>query len=343
MRQDYPLAIAIPARNEAALAERCLNAIAHQVGFDSDDLAVVFLANNCSDNTAEIVQGLDLPFFIHVKDVTLPRDQAHAGGARRMAMAEAAKLAPSGLVMTTDADCMPDENWIASMMQEFRAGADAVAGRVSGDWDELQHQPASALVLGALEWDYLKLIAEVSHRLDPLNHDPWPRHVQRCGANLGIRTEILQAVGGVPPLPTGEDRALFVAVERRDGLIRHACAPHVTASARTEGRASGGMADTLRVRAAGHYWCDELLEPAQDLIHRCRLRHRARASWMNGDFDHFLALNKLVLTISTDYFGEAWMDLEANHSHLQKKRVQSQTLTKNVEILTQFLSATRHA
>jgi glycosyltransferase involved in cell wall biosynthesis len=343
VKRSYPLAIAIPARNEAALAARCLNAIARQIGVDFGDFTVVLLANNCRDDTASIVRRLTLPFRIFVKEVTLPAAQAHAGGARRAAMAEAASLAPDGIIMSTDADCVADDDWMAAMTTEFYQGADAVAGRVSGDWNELQHQPQSALSLGALEWEYLALIAEVTHTLDPLDHDPWPRHIQRCGANFGIRTSMFRSVGGVPSLPTGEDRALFQVVEALDGVVRHAVAPHVTASARMAGRASGGMADTLVARASGHYWCDELLEPADDLIRRCTLRHAARASWKHGDFSSFVEANNLAYSTQFDYFGQAWLDLETHNSCLNKRRVHSETLATNSETLKQFLRLSRYA
>ena len=341
MKQAYSLAIAIPARNEVALAKQCLTAIAQQKGVNFADFAVVFLANNCSDETAKIVQSLALPFRIFVKETTLPPEQAHAGGARRMAMAEAATLAPDGVILTTDADSVVDHDWIVSMMTEFRLGADAVAGRVSGDWNELQYQPASALAVGALEWEYLALIAEVSHLLDPLDHDPWPRHAQRCGANIGIRTATLRSIGGVPSHPTGEDRALFAAVEEGDGRVRHACGPHVTASARMTGRAIGGMADTLSARASGHYWCDEQLEPADDFIHRVWLRHRGRTAWKHGDFAGFLEAHDLVSTTQAVYFGQAWMDLEAHNSPLHRNRIHSRSLARNVETLAHFLSVSR--
>ena len=103
------------------------------------------------------------------------------------------------------------------------------------------------------------------------------------------------------------------------------------------------MADTLLARASGHYWCDELLEPADDLIRRCTLRHAARASWMRGDFSNFMKINNLVYSIQSHYFGQAWVDLEAHNSCLDKRRVHSNTLAQNIEILTQFLTVSCYA
>ncbi|PPK65047.1 hypothetical protein V5P93_004208 [Actinokineospora auranticolor] len=70
-------------------------------------------------------------------------------------------------------------------------------------------------------------------------------HGNVYGANLGIRADAYDAVGGFGSLSTGEDHDLW----RRLGQGGHprAYADHitVTTSARTRGRARGGLADLL--------------------------------------------------------------------------------------------------
>ncbi|MET3763052.1 glycosyltransferase [Sphingomonas sp. UYEF23] len=268
------VAIAIPAYDEADRIGRCLDSLAAQD--DPGPIVAVVVANNCSDATAAIARA---PRAIQVEVVehAFADHERGAGAARRMAMAQAAQLGT--IVLTTDADCVADRDWVRAHRAAFAGGADAVAGRVSADWSELSLHPVPALRIGELEWTYLGLIAEAEPLFDPLVHDPAPRHAQRCGANLGITRAMLERVGGVPALATGEDRALLSAVELADGRIRHDRAPHVTASARLVGRAGGGMADALRLRLAADYLCDDQLVPADALVAMWRARHAARAAW----------------------------------------------------------------
>jgi cellulose synthase/poly-beta-1,6-N-acetylglucosamine synthase-like glycosyltransferase len=268
------VAIAIPAFDEADRIGKCLDSLAAQD--DPGDIVVVVLANNCSDATAAIAR-VPRSIDIHVHEHAFADHERGAGAARRMVMAHAAEL--GRIVLTTDADCVADRDWVRSHRAAFARGVDAVAGRVSADWSELSQHPKATLRIGELEWVYLGLIAEAEPLFDPVPHDPAPRHAQRCGANLGITRDMLDRVGGVPPLTSGEDRALLSAVEQADGRIRHDPAPHVTASARLVGRAGGGMADALRRRMASDYLCDEQFVPADMLVAMWRARHAARLAW----------------------------------------------------------------
>lgn len=268
------VAIAIPAFDEADRIGRCLDSLAEQQ--DPGKIVVVVVANNCSDATAAIARA-PRSIDVEVIEHAFADHERGAGAARRMAMAQAARYGE--IVLTTDADCVVDRDWVRAHRAAFARGVDAVAGRVSADWPELSLHPRPALRIGELEWEYLGLIADAEPLFDPVPHDPAPRHAQRCGANLGITRAMLDRVGGVPALATGEDRALLVAVEHADGRIRHDRAPHVTASARLVGRAGGGMADALRLRLAADYRCDDQLAPADALVAMWRARHAARAAW----------------------------------------------------------------
>lgn len=302
------IAIAIPAHNEEALIGRCLDSLAAQEG--AGEIAVVVLANNCSDSTAECA-SVRRTVAVHVVELDLEPDQRSAGHARRAAMTYAADL--GDIILTTDADCVADQKWVAAHRSAFAKGADAVAGRVSADWEELKHHPTEALAIGALEWEYLNLIGQAEAIFDPQAHDPLPRHAQRCGANLGITRAMLDRIGGPPAISVGEDRALLAAVERLDGKIRFDCAPHVTASARTHGRANGGMADALAARNSLDYRCDEQFLDAEILVELWRLRAIARASWSRGDRQFHIGQTVLSFTPNIT-FGAAWADHLATFS-----------------------------
>jgi len=321
-------AVAIPARDEAALIGRLLTSLARQT-VDPSSIAVVVIPNNCTDDTADMARSSRWPMQMTVIEAQFGAAEAHAGSARRLAVDHAASR--SDIVLTTDADCVADDDWVASMIAAFADGADAVAGRVSGDWDELRHHSPAALNIGALEWDYLGLLGEAEAAFDPRPHDPAPRHAQRCGANIGITRQMLAKVGGVPGLPTGEDRALLHAVEQIDGKLRHDPRPHVTASARVAGRATGGMADALAHRLSVDYMCDEQFERAEPLVARLRARHTARQRWMDQSGG------------SRGHFGQTWSAYLATQPDMQPRRITPVQLAGELAILRRLLAEAHDA
>ena len=336
------IVVAIPAKDEGELLPHCLAALARQTG--GARFAVVVSCNNCSDGSADQFRAgaPTLPYPLHVDEVTLPPAIAHAGGARRRAMDVALGLvAPDGLILTTDADGIPDADWVAATADAFAGGIAAVAGRVSTDWEELQKFPADVLDLGAREWDYQLLSAELDARSDPLPYDPWPRHNQTCGANMAVRAEWYRRIGGLPVIRTGEDGALFAAVAHADGRIRHDMASHVTVSARLIGRAQGGMADALAARHGAAYLCDDLLEPADDLLRRARWRHAARVAWEAGQFPAWAGSVGIDPVAAADAasFGAAWASLEAAAPVLHKRRLSAAMLDDELTRLRALVAA----
>jgi glycosyltransferase involved in cell wall biosynthesis len=261
--------VAIPAKNEAERIGACLAALAAQRA--APPFLTVLLANNCTDATAAIGQAWrDRLPGLHVVPLTLPPPQSHAGGARHTAMDHAAALAtPDAVLLTTDADSRPPPNWVAANLAAIARGADAVAGRAIIDPLEALRIPRHLHELDALECTYAALLDELTALISPDPHDPWPRHSEHSGASIAVRLAAYHAAGGIPCQPTGEDRAFFAALRRTGARIRHAPDVAVIVSGRLHGRATGGMADTIRARIAHPPdWLDDRLEPVFDHLSR---------------------------------------------------------------------------
>ena len=324
-------AVAIPARNEAQRLGQCLQAIGQQSGI-SPPTTIVVLLNNTNDNSLDILEQTVNSTGSHTVavNVDLPAKYANAGWARRLAMDAAAQLlADDGILLTTDADARADPEWILRNLESFAEGADAVAGFVTADWSELSLFPPEILQHGAREWEYQFLCAEVDARLDPIPHDPWPNHNQGCGASLAVRLPMYGRIGGLPPIPTGEDRALIDEVYAAPGRVRHAIWPHVTASARKVGRAKGGMAEALLHRGTEAYYCDDILEPARITVMRARLRAQARANFV---------LNSCGTILGFEAF---WKSQEMQHSALPRHLLRSYQLDAEIRRLRHVLRLLR--
>lgn len=243
--------VAVPARNEEALLPRLVAALARQTAIPrlGRPLPVVLVLNNIEDGSRRVVraaarQATNLD--VTVVDVEFPPERAHVGSARRLALDIAARRAPHGVVMTTDADAVPADDWVEENLRAIRAGAHLVGGRIIGDPEEERRLGQGFLHRARAHARYQALCDELAALLDPIAHDPWPRHHDHTGASIAVRSDVYRAVGGMDPLPFREDLA-FVAKARAAGLrLRHAPEVAVTVSARTIGRARGGMADCLR-------------------------------------------------------------------------------------------------
>ena len=181
-----------------------------------------------------------------------------------------------GVILTTDADSQVAPNWIAANLAAFDAGAEAVLGRIALDSDG-KLLPDALHRRGALEDAYESLLTELSWLLDPLEHNPWPHHATISGATLGITRNAYCRVGRLPRVPLGEDKALIALLSRQDARIRYCPAVHAVTSGRTQGRAPGGVADTLAIRSREpEAFCDDALEPFRTAFARATWRGRLR-------------------------------------------------------------------
>ncbi len=348
------IVVAVPVKDEAARIAACLASLAAQVDVDFAQVGVVLMLNNCRDATFQTVRDLasSLPFCLELNQVELPQSCANAGWARRLAMEAAADWAdPHGVILTTDADTLVETDWIAANQREIERGADAVAGYVEAHPMELMELPLAILERGSLEWEYQQLVAEMVARVDPEPHDPWPRHNQNCGASAAVTVATYRRIGGLPPRPVGEDRALFEMVRRVDGRIRHSLDVQVWTSARTDGRALGGLSDAIRLRGEPDHACDEMLEVAMVAFRRALWRRRMRALWAaegspaicDHDWAERLGVppRDLHRVCERHCFGEVWAEVEAISPRLRRRLVTGRGLKRELRRMRRLVEALR--
>ncbi len=214
-------------------------------------LNVVIVLNNTDDRSSEAAASAAsrLPrICLTLKDVHFPPPQAHVGSARKLAMDVASIMIDNeaGVILSTDADSVPNDNWIEANLRAIEAGADLVGGRIVGDREEEALLGPHFQRRAQFYARYAELCDELASLIDPIEHDPWPRHHDHTGASLAVRSEVYRRVGGLDPLPFREDLGFVAKVEASGYRLRHPQDVEVMVSARTVGRASGGMADCLR-------------------------------------------------------------------------------------------------
>jgi hypothetical protein len=332
------IVVAIPANDEAERIGACLYGLARQTCRPD---AVVVLANNCSDGTPAIASGMApaLPYRLDVACHDFPMRHANAGQARRLAMAlSEQRVRPDGILLTTDADAVAAPDWIERNCQAITAGADVVCGRIVVHQSEAAFIPAHLHVDDALECRLIALLDRMADRLDPDPADPLPRHTEAAGASLAVTQAAFRRVGGIPALPSGEDRAFVRALARIDARIRHDPSVVVSVSARTIGRAPGGMADTIRRRMQQQdEFADEQVEPAVDAFRRYDFRSRVRRAWQRRSLPPELAVDLGISPHLLDhmlagrYFGSAWACIEAASPFLARRRLRFSELSRQID------------
>jgi glycosyltransferase involved in cell wall biosynthesis len=320
------LVVAIPVRDEEERLGACLTALARQT-VPADEILV--LLNNCRDGSLDVAHTFAARMGnLTIMECNLEGHAACAGEARRQVLIEAAARAGDGVVLTTDADAVVPPDWLLRNISEIAAGAEAVCGRAVIDPVEAAALPQRLHEAQALEQACRAALDRMEAAIDPDEADPWPRHQENSGASIAVTTAALARAGGPPAVGLSEDRALIAALGRVDARIRHAPGLAVTVSGRLDGRAAGGMADTIcRRLAATEAWADDALEPAIDAYRRALARARLRRLWAGERGAQALGADLLIgapairEALDAPYFGIAWARVQALSPVLARRRV----------------------
>jgi GT2 family glycosyltransferase len=325
--------VAIPVRNEEAYIGPCLAALAGQTAPPDD---IILLLNNCTDGSAAICHSWQnsMP-NLRIVERRLTGRLANAGEARRLALEFALGMSEGGVLLTTDADAVVPPDWVANNLRHILQGAEAVCGRAAMDPDDAAALPARLHEDHATEERCLTALDELDHALNPDPHDPWPRHTQHSGASIAVTAAALRRAGGPPSVAAGEDRALVASLRAADGKIRHAPEIVVTVSGRLQGRAAGGMAETISRRLAWpDAWADEAVEPAIDAYRRALAKAGLRSVRAGEKSGQSLA-DDLLMSPSAirwaqlhPYFGAAWNMVQRLSPVLHRRRVAVADLPK---------------
>ncbi|TKV58277.1 glycosyltransferase [Nakamurella flava] len=225
------VAVVIPARDEEATITACLEAVMVSAAAVAVPVSVIVVADRCTDATAERAAA-----FTPVspgRSVTVVASRAgQVGAARDEGVRSALRCAVAGgaeprrvWIACTDADSRVPSDWLAVHVEIADSGADLVLGTVRPDPADL---PSALLE----SWWRRHLLTD--------------GHPHVHGANLGVRGDRYETVGGFPHLPTHEDVRLADAVRRSGGRVVATGRAPVLTSGRRVGRAPAGLSSYLR-------------------------------------------------------------------------------------------------
>ncbi len=238
--------IAVPIRDEEAGLPGLLQSLACQTGCETVDLHVHLLFDGCRDGGLAFAQHVFESGRLSGEATLLSRSNTPNAGRARRAAVECALAAiepeQSAIVLTTDADSVPEVDWVKAAVAAL-AKVDLVAGYTSRD-DQVVLPSRDALET------YLEDLHTLRRKIDVLPYDPAPSHPWVGGANLGFRVAAYRALDGFAPIVSGEDKDIVDRARHMGLRVRHDRSMRVVTSSRLTGRASGGLADALSFMAA---------------------------------------------------------------------------------------------
>ena len=200
---EQQVTVIIPARNEASSIAACLSSMRAQT-YPASLLQIFVVDYHSEDQTAEIVKSFNLP---NLKLITL-RDfvQSNLNSYKKKAIEVAISQSSSHWIITTDADCTADPEWLSTIMAyQLSTSAEMIAGPV-----KLQTRDKFLEVFEALDFLTMQgITAAAIHR---------KLHIMCNGANLGYSRQAFEAVNGfenIDSVASGDDMLLMHKIQQQ--------------------------------------------------------------------------------------------------------------------------------
>jgi cellulose synthase/poly-beta-1,6-N-acetylglucosamine synthase-like glycosyltransferase len=199
------ITVLVPARNEEKNILTCLASLARQ-SYPKDRYEVIVIDDHSTDNTAKLVTEMAAASSFRLTCLPL----ADHGISKKAAIEAGIDAANGSLIVTTDADCWSEPDWLRSIAAFYEStDAKFIAAPV-----RIESAPAQShsllFLLQTLDFITLQGItgASVSRRM----------HSMCNGANLAYEKAAFKAVDGfrgIDKIPSGDDMLLMHKIYRK--------------------------------------------------------------------------------------------------------------------------------
>jgi cellulose synthase/poly-beta-1,6-N-acetylglucosamine synthase-like glycosyltransferase len=179
---NYRVSVIIAARNEEKNIGNCIQALVNQ-SYPANQFEIIVVDDRSLDRTAEIVQNY-CRRFINIRLIQVT-ELAEKISPKKNALQKGIETATGEIILTTDADCIPEPGWVKSMVSYFEPEVGLVAGFSPLESNENQNIIHRLFTLDSLT---LSAVAAGTFGLGkPLTCN---------GRNLAYRRETFDAVDG---------------------------------------------------------------------------------------------------------------------------------------------------
>ena len=174
------ISVIVPFHNEEKYLRRCIAALLSQ-GYPREDYEVIMVDNNSTDGSLRLARQ-----FPHVRVLTEGKPGAYAARNRGLAAAAGA------LIAFTDADCVPEKDWLSTIAAALQA-------------------PQVRLVLGSRRWArdssalVSLLVAYQNQKVDFIFRSRVKELYYGYTNNMAVRREVFDRLGPFLEAPRGAD------------------------------------------------------------------------------------------------------------------------------------------
>ena len=250
----------MPARDEAQRIAGCLRALDDAAARTPASVHVLILVNDRGKvparGTAAAVRAASFALrhvAVAQRSVRLPDGEAHAGGARRRAVAEALAWTgarPTDRLLTTDADARLDPDGFVRLDEAFACGAALALAEIVCIADPFDPVPQAVIDWGTPEVMWRHRVRHLAETIRLGRLPERPCHDDYGGAGIAATVGAYRALGGFPAVPSEEDLRFVRAADEAGLPVDRGSGAIVRVLARATGRAEGGMASALAANAA---------------------------------------------------------------------------------------------
>ncbi|MBN1349330.1 glycosyltransferase [candidate division KSB1 bacterium] len=238
------VSVVVAARNEARNIAGCLSALERQ-SYQKDKLEIIIVDDRSDDATAVVVRrrAENNPQIQLIQITDLVQNIAP----KKNALDSGIRSASGEIILVTDADCLPGDNWVQGMVACFDEGVGLVAG-----FSPLENNGSGSILQRLVALDSLSLACVAAGSIGagtPLTCN---------GRNLAYRKRVYEQVGGfskIGHLVSGDDDLFLHQVrDFTDWKVAYSIAPETTVpTAPPSGLAAFSNQRTRHASKGKHY------------------------------------------------------------------------------------------
>lgn len=195
------ISVIIAARNEAKNIQSCLKSIANQT-YPKEHFEIIVIDDNSTDETLLVINE-----FAKVQNnITVIELKQKNSEGKKQAINEAIKIANGELIVTTDADCMVQNEWLSTIVNHYSlTNSKMIVGPVM-----FQNEKNSFEKMQTIEF-----IALISSTAGSLFYN---KAIMCNGANLTYTKDVFEKVGGfeaIDKTASGDDVLLMYKIQNQ--------------------------------------------------------------------------------------------------------------------------------
>ncbi len=202
------ICVLIPARDEAMFIEACVHAVANQQ-YPKELLEIIVIDDHSTDSTPDLVEALQkrYPYLKLLRLEKLLPAHIRLNAYKKKAIELAIERTEQTLIVTTDADCVMEPNWLSTLASYYEANehTQLMAAPVCFVGEQTFFQRFQTL-------DFFGMIistgASIRLKLGSMCN----------GANLAYTREAFYAVGGfkgIDDIASGDDMLLMAKIAQK--------------------------------------------------------------------------------------------------------------------------------